>query len=393
MPRLWTRLAIVVVAFVAGSILAAAALSAAIEQGSPQLAARIMPLNGSAKGRLADVSFVLARLAQEDGDRARADRHMRRARVLASQALESVPLNPKALRILALSGGDPGKKVDILYASNGQSRRDPLTQIMLIEQAARRGRIGEALTHYDALLRRDTGYRDIAGRQLALATADPRLASEVARLLRKEPPWRSLFYYYATREPQAFDGFISIHRSLQKTGEIPLETSAAFAATLVKAGRIEDALNIARMRNAAVLETANSLTERAFALEPSFPGTWLVAGNSAISMQPLREGGALLGLSRGSAGEVARRLTALAPGRYRVSVVTEIPEDPYASNQSEPILRGNITCVGSEGEVSGENTFAVTAGCPYQWLSIYLPESSRLDSEVYISMIKVRQID
>ena len=393
MPSIWTKVAIAIVAVVAGTVFAAASISAVVERSNPQLATRIMPLNGLAKSREADISFVLARLAQDDGDRSGSDRLLSKARALARQALASVPLNPKALRIVALSGNDPEEKRELLNASNAQSRRDSLAQIMLIEQSARSGRVEEALTHYDALLRRDTGYRDIAGRQLALATADPKLASEVARLLRKTPPWRSLYYYYATREPKGFDGFISIHHALQGTGEIPIETSAAFAEALVDAGRIDDALEIARMRNAPVLKPANSLTETSFTLAPTFPGAWILSNDAATSLQPLREGGAFLGVSRGTVGVVASRLTALTPGNYRVSIAIENPDASYTSDQPGPALQGLVKCAGDASKGAGSSTFAVGADCPYQWLSIYLPGSANLDGELYISSIKVRRID
>lgn len=372
--------------------LSTAAISTAVSRENPQLAVSVFPYNGYAQVRLADYYFRLAQKAEAENS-PQADEYWSRAQALARQSLATLPLNPKAFRILAFATSEKEEKERLLRAGDTLSRRDSLTQISLVEASALRGDWRASLDHYDALLRRKTAYQDIAGRGLAKAMAVPQIAQEVGVMLRRDPPWSSLLYHYLLQEPESYSSFVSLHRDLNDEEIIPSEISGQFAAALVEGGRIDDALEIAALLGPIDLRPTTRLQDDQFVTGAPLPGRWLVADDASIGIQAIREGGTLLTFNSGVSGVIARRLIQLKPGLYDTKIVVESNDDGGAISPN-PEIEARIRCAGSEQDSSADmREFEVRAECPYQWLSLVFQSPTLADGELFISSVEVAKND
>lgn len=387
---------IVLVALALASASFAATYSTIIERRDPHTALAIWESNGKASARLADRAMRTSLKAQQTKEitKDQIDKIEAEAARLARKSVSALPLNPTAFRVLAYDTKlSRQKKVEMLEAASALSRRDTLTQIGLIEAAALSGNTARALEHYDALLRRRSGFRDAAGRGLAQAVADPELVEPIADLLRRSPPWSSLLYYYLLREPGSWDGFISLHESLQGTDQIPEDVSASFARTLVDAGRVDSAVKVASLAKAQPLRASRGLSDKAFRIEPQFPGSWIVFDEATAALTPLKGGGAMLSLSGGSVGPIAARLVRLQPGNYVARITTE-----NSSNESddlnEPVeLTVALSCGDPRQTSNRTATLSVNGTCRYQWLTIYSAQPAAFDSDVFLTSITVQSDD
>lgn len=385
-------LVIGIVALVLACVSLAITISNVVVKRQPELALKVWPGNGHALSRIADRVFNEARQAEQTPELAQQAHDLKKeARQIAERSLTKEPLNPAAFRIIAEAPDQsPKSRRQLLQSASALTRRDSLLQIAIIETVAREGDGEAALEHYDALLRRRTAFRDAAGRGLAKALAAPDLVKPMGSLLRRSPPWESLLFHYLLQEPSSWDGFIALHRDLQGRNIIPVKTSADFTSQLIDAGRIDDAITISRLVNGPVIETGSKIIETKFMVAPPFPGNWATPDNAAASLIPLREGGALLSLSRGASGTIARKLIALTSGQYQSSITIN-KEDSLTSDAKPPQLQARLACADQTGPARFSNiSLVVDQSCKYQWLSIFLEESSPFDSDIIISQIRVK---
>ncbi len=398
--------------YAGGALLAAAmfmaSASAVTQRGSPEIAATLFPMNAQAQVRIAEVDFA-AGLNARTQNAADGDEQLSRAEAMARKSLAAQPLNPRALRILALADPESATTQALLNAGDAQSRRDTLTQIYLIEFAAQQGEIGAAMQHYDTVLRRRNAYRDAAGRNLATALAAPEVLDEVTEQLVASPSWESLLYFYAVQTPESFPSFLELHRRLADTDTIPLETSAQFAGALANEGLFDEAVEVAALTadrsGNAPLARADALNETAFATEPAFPGTWSVPESSSAYLQPISGGGAILTLPSGTTGLLAYRLTALTPGEYAAAIAIEVDEDGQDSrtsrtspaSRSAEAIEARLSCANRPPESlsaePGDRTLTIAdatiRGCRYQYLALYLTETQTRGGDVFLDAITV----
>jgi hypothetical protein len=363
-----------------------AALTASIvfADTAPRLALALWPGNGEARTLLADATLAPL-FAAEFGNQPIDPAPGARAAAAGRKGLREQPLNPEAVRVIAFGGRySDRQRYAILETGDRLSRRDTFTQVWLIRHAALTKNLTEVMSHYDALLRQDSAARDAAAQLLARAIDDPQIADATARLLRRKPDWGSVLYYYLLRQPDEWQAFIGLHQRLAGSGAIPVETSEQFAAHLADAGRFADAIGIAELTGAKPLARSSALSDTTFATRPPFPGTWSVVDPAAASLQPLAHGGALMDVAVAASGVVARRLIALQPGRYRA--VVKYHSSQPASSQG---LQARIACAEGTSDDAGLPTLTVAAGCPYQWLSLYLPESATIEQESDIDSVRV----
>lgn len=370
---------------VAGVMFLAAA-SKVTERTNPELAMALFPYNAQALARSADEEFTAAANAlSEDRETARAG--FASASAKARQSLKAWPLNPRALRILALTEEAAEPNRGVLLAGHTLSRRDTQTQIFLIEAAARQGEIGAAMEHYDAVLRRRSGFRDAAGRNLALAISQPEILEEVAKQLAMQPSWASLLYYYALRTPESYSSFVELHRMLAGQDVIPPEFSAQFAQVLTAQGRFDDAVTVADLAGAAGLSRAPRITDTSFQTEPQYPGAWVTVDDAAAYLQPLNGGSALLSLSSGTTGTVAYRLVALPQGQYSATLSLDADQEGGFATTANPEAR--LSCAKAGTVTAGSPDLRVTEDCPYQWLAIHLPETQVRPADVLIKAVTI----
>jgi hypothetical protein len=129
---------------------------------------------------------------------------------LAQQSLRDEPLNPRAVRLLHSAQQLDKKKASanaLLALADRITRRDVLTQILLIEANVEKDDIGATLKHYDTALTTSIEARDILFPILAEAMSDQSILTHLAKVFKNERPWRMGFLYYA--------GFKPIHAPLK----------------------------------------------------------------------------------------------------------------------------------------------------------------------------------
>lgn len=111
---------------------------------------------------------------------------------LALDMLIASPLSARALRNYALhreAKGDAIGARKIFNAGDAISRRDGLTQYWLINDAANRGDVPEALDHFDAILRTMPEATQPMIERLAFSTSLPDARKALTRFVRKDNPW------------------------------------------------------------------------------------------------------------------------------------------------------------------------------------------------------------
>lgn len=119
---------------------------------------------------------------------------------VAKSALQQSPLNPRALRVLALADIQSGR-VDRaeakLIMSDRLSRREGATQLWLADRRGRQGRIGDALRHIDVLLRTSPEATAPLLERLAGALALPEAREAIKPMVVSDTPWVERFFAVA----------------------------------------------------------------------------------------------------------------------------------------------------------------------------------------------------
>lgn len=170
----------------------------------PVLAHRLAPYDGSITAGLA---ASLAGANATAADRVRSD-------ALSREALRLDPTAVVALSTLGINAqirGDTGAARQFFAFSQYLSRRELQTQLWAIEDAVGRGRIDEALVHYNIALRVSPRISDVLFPVLASASFDPSVASALVRTLSGRPLWSNSFVNYLaanSSEPQLTSKFL-----------------------------------------------------------------------------------------------------------------------------------------------------------------------------------------
>ena len=176
--RVAITLAVLLLAVVAGI----SALAVAWREGAPDRVLRIIPSDAAAR-LVAIESTMRAGAEQVDGAVAAG---------YARAALADDPLNPRALRVLATladSAGQAARAEALLGASERVTRRELLTQLILIEFAVQRGQIGRALAHYDRALSVHPESGALLYPVLGRAIADPAIRRGLLPYVEADRPW------------------------------------------------------------------------------------------------------------------------------------------------------------------------------------------------------------
>ena len=119
---------------------------------------------------------------------------------LALKALESQPINPKALRLLGYiedAGGNSGKAEEYIRMAAKLSRREAGAQLWLIEASARKGDIHQTLAHYDIVLRTKPDTQTVLFPRLVSAIEDLEIRAALKPYIRNENGWGRSFLSFA----------------------------------------------------------------------------------------------------------------------------------------------------------------------------------------------------
>lgn len=318
----------------------------------------------------------------------------------ARAALRRQPLDVAALRDLALAeGADSAAGRRLLQLGDQVSRREPATQLLLLEANAQGGDSAAALRHYDALLSTVPALRQELLGILARALAEPEIQEQLLRYA--DRPW-FLALIEAAAKPSAA-GAGSATRAVALAGRAGLltqpESRDRLAPRLIGALTLEGRLSEARALAAATGNrgwmalgfSAASLDERLglFAWQlsqtPAVSSEWRAPGTLAIAVEP------------GRRAQVAARITSLTAGAYRLSLHLAVPSEPGAASE------WRIACHGVGGAKIAlspmpapvEPTMltvrlVVPAGCPFQDWSLWAEGAdAQAPSQVLLSRLEV----
>lgn len=247
-----------------------------------------------------------------------------KAAALAS--LRREPLDVGALRDLALIAEREGRRDEAMRLMQGAaslSKRNSGVSHWLMIKALEAGDLEAAVGHADLMLRRNASIKNQILAGFILGSQDPRLARAFAAALRVAP-WRPQFFWFLGEFPEF----------VPEGGEqIALEADRAAPrlgidewSYVLLAARPERQAAIWRSLNPAAAY-ANARSE--FAGEPTpRPFNWAVAATDAASADFMRIRGSRTFSLRTTwdgrwAGTIVSQITALEPGRYRMTVVAD----------------------------------------------------------------------
>lgn len=329
------------------------------------------------------------------------------ARTLAQQALDRSPIQSAAAGAIGLSdlvaGNEANARSAFAYAER-LSRRDLPTQIYWIETSVAHGDVHGALRHYDVAMRVSVASRAMLGNIVIAASAQPQVATELAKVLRMRPLWLPEFYQRLMGQGDNPTSLLHIASTMGFDARNPAQ--APFVSMtlnrLVALGAYRDA-QILYERSIGEPDEAirNGGFERPNRLQPF---DWTVAGeptySGIIETRAGWPGDNVLTVTGTEANDVARQLLLLAPGRYRLDAKTaNVRQEP----ETRPRL--NITCVSGQKIVASipfapagtspasmTGQFVVPANCPAQWLTLRnTPAFDPVESEPWIDDITVRR--
>lgn len=247
---------------------------------------------------------------------------------LSREALRREPVNMIAARtqaqLAALRNDRPAADKWFFYAER-LSRRDLMTQLWLLEREVGRGNVTGALTHYDRALRVTRNARATLFPVLITASDDPVIADALVPVLKRRPGWALDFVEVMTESPQA-----SARALATLAGRLGLDPASPVERTtlqkainrLVTDKQFQEASRLARTRQAVGVADGvyNGDFERLPVLTP-FDWMLIDGGEQSATIEPRGSGSALsLRTPHGSAGELARQLLLLEPGRHVITV-------------------------------------------------------------------------
>jgi tetratricopeptide (TPR) repeat protein len=321
----------------------------------------------------------------------------------AREALRYNPLLPEALTLLARSSEQEGnidRATQLMNLATRVNLRDLRSQLWLLVQDLRGGRVNLALNRIDVLLRGQfpQAIGPIAAALPQILTHEPYRLGYV-KLLRTNPRWREVWFVDLLRRSDDLSALTYLFAELQADEPGPTEGELqVLLSRLTDAGMFDEAHDIwVRSLPADRREEADLLYNEEFRYPlTNLPFDWVI--------QPVSNAMVRVGTQNGAGTinvdfvggrvkfEHVSHLLNLAPGPYRFQ-----GRERSQDLQNERGLRWRIACVGDDAEtlgttdlVSGDTpwrTFAVdvvvaTGKCPYQKLVLELPARAALETEV-----------
>lgn len=344
---------------------------------------------------------------------------------LARAAIDLMPLNPAAVRNIALASAGSADRSNtqslrLLRLSHKLSRRDGVTESLLIDDAARRADMPAALEHFDALLRS----MPVAGarymQHMGLALADPRFRKGMIPYARRDNPWfgRLGAAILGNTPPIRFYGqFLSEVPSLPDTPQQRLHYDEVIS-RLAREGEYAVVRKLYPRLPGADRAAVTSMALPSAKQTPYRPITWSLQSDGAVGAELSRTGkpGMIVYAEAGTSGTAASKLLYLAPGQYRLAWTAtndsgeESPAVGYGDarrDEGRDGLSWLIDCPGLSrrqiGAASAERpgsqnreiavTFTVPADCTVQNVALLAQvDSSGSSSQWTVSNISVRPV-
>lgn len=399
-------LAALAIALVGGWLSLALALSGVTRSKAPQMALMFVPGESAALANRADQLFF----ASPTKPPAATSR-------LARKALEQQAVNPKALRLLGYKAdaqGEEQRALALVKMAARLSRREPGTQLWLIEHYAQANDTEKTLEHYDIVLTTRPDTQALLFPRLSNAIADAPIRAALIPYLRQDKAWTSAFLWHAINSDKDVSNVVNLILEAKgfprnKPGvETSREQEKSLINRLVAENRFADARRIYGLVPGA---SPALLTDPAFADHdrdgrfgamvwriPDDPNAGGGFSGSKGQGQSNRERPTLsIFANSATTRTVATRLLYLQPGSYRIAVKFaqfERGDGGYVQLQ--------MRCPTNEASAPlwtfgvdpkrGVGQFDVPASCPVQFLDIVASGGKgQLGLEAVIASIAITQ--
>jgi hypothetical protein len=313
------------------------------------------------------------------------------ARQLAQTALRREPINATAAVVLGLiatmeNRAALGRK--LVGYSEHVSRRNSVAQLWMIEDQVSRGDVAGALVHYDRAMRVSPELRPTLIPILVQAAADPAVARPLAAILAGRPLWWPDALgpiIYRGSVPAITLPIVLQQVKLRPSNDQERTFLIAAMRRLVDAGAFRQADALYRTTGGRPPVGDNLVYDGEFDAArylPPFEWDLHSEGGFSATVQPRAGGGRALYLSvdQEHAGELARQLLQLKPGRYRFSalagnIVGDTFERPQvkllcAVADSRVVLDLHLGVAGEDGAPSQADFQVPASSCSAQWLTI-----------------------
>lgn len=391
LPPDWPKLVIAGLFAVTVAVLSAAqALSSASQRTAPALSLAVFPYNGLAKERTAYNALAesvraasgasgeaLADAALDDGgsslglgaSAADLKTFASAAAMTAREAIASEPLLPRALAILAISEQDPLRKQRIVERASQISRRDPVLQVLVLEQKGASGDYVGAVDTIDEILRVRPERQKELFPVLAKALEDKAAVPGFARLLARPLPWRDSFLSFAVNQAGALDHLATIR---QRIGTATKDFDQKLVAQLAANGRMPAAERVYRHINKAGAPDGISGLIDWRADYPPFD--WKLADQSGFRAQIGDQPDELeIDVAAGNGGVIASRLLRNPERPFTLNLALDVSPTEQVKD-----MKLVLACAGAPQAfferpfAQGANTFAVgeVPKCPYVSVAI-----------------------
>ncbi|MBD8548174.1 hypothetical protein [Sphingomonas sp. CFBP 8760] len=273
-----------------------------------------------------------------------------RTREVAVQALRAQPLNPVALRMLAIWAAGHGylRRADRLAGlSEKVSRRDLSNQLFMIERAVSRGDVAATLAHYDMALRTSPNSKQLLFPILSAAIADPTIRQDLVPYVRHGAPWIGGFLFNALDMPGGASSAAELLLASGRKNNVALliDLAPGLLTHLVGSGDfpLAERLFLALPKADAAMLADPSFTMRT--TDPVYgPFGWraIESADASIAFEPAEGGRRRLYVSArlGAVGDqiLLQRTLHLPPGNY---LFVQQPEAKTGENS----ITWRVTCL------------------------------------------------
>ena len=355
------------------------AASSALADRNPLPVLNLWPANGWAQASASDKLLRLQMVENEGKFPEDLPADIRR---LAEAGYEREPLAYEAIRNLAIAAwldGDETLSRKLFTGLDELTRRDSLGQFWQLEDDLRRQDIDGALARYDLILRTSSSARDRIIPQMVGLMTDARLVPPLAELLRERPLWEEWFWRAASRQPQVATNTARLREAIgAPDDELLGQYDPRLMENLLAMGDYTGAARLGEFFGADA--DAGSGGNLLGSTDERSAFRWQMPERGDVVSEFDGENGQLfLSALSGANGIVARRLVALRPGRYRLSLESEgTGEDALSVNlgcAAEGAGSSRRTRIG-QSLASGAGPFPVPAsGCAFQWVELLVRDT------------------
>lgn len=249
----------------------------------------------------------------------------RRLEPIALASLRNNPLNTREIRTLGLvaeANGRETRALSLMRVANQVSRRDPVTELWLIDQSVRSNNLGGALAHYDSAMSSSTAIWTQLFPILDDALTEPQIQSFVAQSMREKRAWSRPFVDFAIGTGKHLPEVAGTIMQTKRTTAIPdwEQLDRSVVQRLSEQRSFAVLSRYLRSMPGSPSKILGAVNFRDDTIAPKYnPVSWTLSPQSEVATQFTGNGALSVSIAPNSTQVVARKLMLLNPGRYRLT--------------------------------------------------------------------------